>query len=590
MKYDLVVVGGGTSGIAVAYIASKYGLKTLLIEKTDVLGGAITRGLVMPCMKLNTGNINIEFINDLKKFADKYKARHRYIDGNEYWFNSELLKIAFDDMLTSVKCNVLFNSDINIVKKLHNSSLFEINAESNMLSLYIETKYIVDATSNGKIFKILNCNFQKDNENTQAATLRFMISGIDMQKFAKWLEKKDKDRSVTTIDYTGKQIHLSTAYTWDISRNWALAPIFAKAINDNVLEYNDTAYFQLFTVPNMPNTVNLNAPRIILSDDEDLKDPFVYSRALKQGRERIFRVHNFCTKYFPGFENSFISHISDMLGIRESYRVKCRYTFSKDDIISVKQFENIAFTSDYPIDIHSNSKAKDKLKFSKNTYNIPLIELLKLKSLHGSPGPGAYELSQTFIKPSFSSTSIMENKAERFIYKENENPGPGSYQNVKNLDLDKQIIKKNKEINYEYFQEDTLKERRIKNIIEFNKRGNEVPGSGTYNIDERNSILYKICSKFNPSQSYHSPFMNSSGRFKINKKENASLSPTSYAPYEFEKSQKNNKYILFNKALRFNGILEDKRKNGWFFAGPGSYNLTPTWNKKSFNILFSETN
>lgn len=243
--------------------------------------------------------------------------------------------------------------------------------------------------------------------------------------------------------------------------------------------------------------------------------------------------------------------------------------------------------------LDSNSKTERNSSsvqnYRKIRYNKPLIELLKMKSLDGSPGPGAYELSQTFIKPSFSSTSIMENKGERFIYKINENPGPGSYQNINSFDSDKQIIKKNNELKYEYFQEDNFKERRIKNIIEFNKRGNEVPGSGSYNIDERNSILYKICSRFNPSQSYYSPFMNSSGRFEKKQKENASLSPTLYSPYEFENIPKNKKYILFNKALRFNRILEDKRKNGWFLAGPGSYNLTPTWNKKSFNNLFSET-
>ena len=45
MKYDLIVFGGGTSGVASAYIASKNGLRTLLVEKTDTLGGAITQGL-----------------------------------------------------------------------------------------------------------------------------------------------------------------------------------------------------------------------------------------------------------------------------------------------------------------------------------------------------------------------------------------------------------------------------------------------------------------------------------------------------------------------------------------------------------------
>lgn len=376
MKYDLTVIGGGTSGVAAAYIGAKYGLHTLLVEQSDVLGGSITRGLVMPCMKLDTDNINCEFLNDLKRYADKYHARCKYKDGNEYWFNPELLKIVLDDMLSSVKCTVLFNTQPNTVKLTNDIELFEINLTSNMLSIYIETKYIVDSTANGKIFKILNCEFQNDTENSQAATLRFMISGIDIKKFANWLIKTDNNEDVTSVYYTSNQIHLSTAYTWDDNKKWALAPLFKKAVDNNVLKYEDTAYFQLFTVPNMLSTVDLNAPRIILNDDEDLKDPFVYSRALKQGRERIYRLYKFCKKYLPGFENSYISHISDMLGIRESYRVKCKYTFTKDDIINVKNFDNVAFVSNYPIDIHTNSKNKDSLIFSKHKYNIPIEALI----------------------------------------------------------------------------------------------------------------------------------------------------------------------------------------------------------------------
>jgi hypothetical protein len=126
----------------------------------------------------------------------------------------------------------------------------------------------------------------------------------------------------------------------------------------------------------MPDTVDFNAPRIILNDDEDINDPFVYSRALKQGRERIYRLYKFCKKYLPGFENSYISHIADILGIRESYRVKCKYTFTKDDIINVKNFDNIAFCSDYPIDIHSNTNKNDRLEYSKKRYNIPIEALI----------------------------------------------------------------------------------------------------------------------------------------------------------------------------------------------------------------------
>ena len=54
IKYDFVVCGGGTAGIAAGYIAAKLGLKTLIIDKNIHLGGSITSALVIPAMKSNT--------------------------------------------------------------------------------------------------------------------------------------------------------------------------------------------------------------------------------------------------------------------------------------------------------------------------------------------------------------------------------------------------------------------------------------------------------------------------------------------------------------------------------------------------------
>lgn len=380
MKFDIVVFGGGTSGIAAAYTASKLGLNVLLVEKSDVLGGSITQGLVVPAMKVNTAGINTEFFADLVNFSSKYGANYTYIDGNQGWFNPELLKIVFDDMLKSVKTNVLFSTTTSDIRFNPSSRDFDITLKHKLLSLYINAKYIIDATAEGEIFKILNYEFQEKNEKQQAASLRFVISGVDLEKFSDFLLKTDPDRNVTTVEKNEKFIHLSTACTWDNNKNWALRPYFDNAVTDGVLEYEDTAYFQVFTIHSMPSTLAVNAPRIILKDYELISDPFVYSRALTQGRERIYRLSKFMRIYFPGFENSFISHISDTLGIRESNRIKGKYTFIKDDIIHPKEFENIAFVCDYPIDIHSISKEKDVLEYTSSSYAVPIESLISINN------------------------------------------------------------------------------------------------------------------------------------------------------------------------------------------------------------------
>lgn len=374
--YDLVIVGGGTAGISAAYISAKKGLRTLLVEQADVLGGSITQGLVIPVMKLNSENINTEFYSDLLTFSKKYNASITYCDGNSGWFNPELLKIVLDDMLKSVNCNILFSTQPTKCKFIKESNYFKLELIHKLLSLDIETSYIVDATSNGKIFKILNYEFQEKNNFSQSASLRFILSGVDVNSFNNWIIDLDKNRDVTTSCSIDNHIMLSTACTWDKSRNWALLPLFEKAVKDGVLEPNDCAYFQVFSVPNTFDSIAFNAPRIILNDDEDILDPFIYSKALMQGRERIYRLLNFCKIYLKGFEKAYISHIADMLGVRESYRVKGKYTFNKDDIINPKKFENIAFACDYPIDIHSNSINNDKLEFTNHTYYVPVEALI----------------------------------------------------------------------------------------------------------------------------------------------------------------------------------------------------------------------
>jgi len=46
VKYNLVVVGGGLTGVAAAVSAAREGLTVLLVEKSGCLGGAISNSLV----------------------------------------------------------------------------------------------------------------------------------------------------------------------------------------------------------------------------------------------------------------------------------------------------------------------------------------------------------------------------------------------------------------------------------------------------------------------------------------------------------------------------------------------------------------
>lgn len=373
--YDLVVCGGGTAGVAAGYMSAKLGVKTLIVEKNIHLGGTMTSALVMPAMKSNTQNINCEFLNDFVQELKKFGGQITYGDDNVGWFNPELSKIALDSMMERVGCDVIFDSEIKSAS-CNENHVNSIEIISKTLSLYIESLYFVDTTGDGNFSAILNNKILENNKNRQPLTLRFHVSGINLEKFAQWILNLDKDRNVTTAFKINDELHLSTACTWDKEKNWALSPIFQKGIDDGVLKPEDSAYFQLFTVPGMNGTVSLNCPRILLDKDIDPLDPVAISKGLIKARKQIWRLYSFMKVYFKGFEDSFISNIADMVGIRESRRVQGQQIYTKDDMLSGKTYENPVLHADYPIDIHSYKKDDSTLEQPTVDYELPIEALI----------------------------------------------------------------------------------------------------------------------------------------------------------------------------------------------------------------------
>ena len=339
---SVAIFGGGPAGISAAYTAAKLGLKTLLVEKNNYLGGQMTGGLVVPMMKSTSDEINTEFYKKLIEYAKKFNAQVTYSDNNDGWLNPVLLKIIFETMLKDAGADILYEAQLSD-KYIsgNNKNIDFIEIKSKILSLHIYSKHYVDATGDSNLCKFLNCNFIDDKNKFQPASLRFIVSNINLEKFSTQILNADQNREVTTSARINDNIHLSTAYTFDTSKIWGLAPFFEKALDAGDLKYSDTAYFQVFTIANMPGSLSFNCPRL---EDCNNNDTFSYSNSLIEARAAIFRIYNFMKKYFDGFEESFISQIADITGVRVSKRPKTKYIYKLSDILSSKSFDNSILT------------------------------------------------------------------------------------------------------------------------------------------------------------------------------------------------------------------------------------------------------
>lgn len=414
MKYDVVIAGGGTAGCAFAYTAGKLGLKTLLVEKNSFLGGTMTSALVTPAMKTSDNNINTEFFDDLMNNLHEIGGQITYADGNRGWFNPELLKITLDKMMLSANVDVLFNTKIAEIitepcPKVENNNELNANSTQNFRHIkkiklsnyndticsdnisiqqdklleYIETKYLVDGTGNAKIFEKLNCDFlnkiekekNSDKNIFQPMNLRFIMSGINLKEFSKWITELDKDRNVTTSYIIEGQTHLSTAYTWDSNKDWALRPVFKAGIEEGLITEEDSNYFQVFTIPQMHSSLAFNCPRLISDTDIDPENTIQTSKLLMDARASIYRLSVFLRKHFKGFEHAYISSIANELGVRVSNRIKGKYVYTIDDLKSGKKFKNPCLVSNYPVDIHSKEKNKSTLEHQLQEYSLPIEAL-----------------------------------------------------------------------------------------------------------------------------------------------------------------------------------------------------------------------
>ena len=197
-KYDLIVVGGGISGVAAAVSAARCGLSVLLVEKYGCLGGAMSMSLVYPFMKytMPSENGGKRLLSD-GIFTEMRKRWEAYGDSS-----FETYKLVFDDMIDEAGADVLFHTSVykaecsgRRIKKLYAAS------KSGVLEL--EASFFIDASGDGELIAMTGCDHQLGRESDgfcQPMTTCFRLSGVDVKGFLadiKMIQEKYKEQLIT---------------------------------------------------------------------------------------------------------------------------------------------------------------------------------------------------------------------------------------------------------------------------------------------------------------------------------------------------------------------------------------------------------
>lgn len=126
-QYDVAVCGGGFAGISAALAAARHGKKTLLIEKSYLLGGLGTAGLVTIYLPLCDGyghQVSFGIVEELFHLSIQHGAEAKYPenwlreDGSrteydprfEVQYNPQLFAIASERLLKEAGVEILYGT------------------------------------------------------------------------------------------------------------------------------------------------------------------------------------------------------------------------------------------------------------------------------------------------------------------------------------------------------------------------------------------------------------------------------------------------------------------------------------------------
>ena len=541
-----------------------------------------SKSLDLSKYKRNTKNTSIyEITEDTDKYItvnNNYNIQKSELTPREFQFNTNINFSDVNNNEISDYNNDYITCDYGVIPIKNN--IKKINRKkAKLLNMPLKIKTgslqriisIPSKEMNGYIYgfnKSLNLLIDKTNTTESIGPGKYDIKIINRPKnildWSKCLNIKEiKNKNETkkkneTLEEFKKKGDELTKIKIDKHKN-------SKLVKAHYLSYNSQKGLndlntKLFS-HNINKRVNIleyskDSRNNFLLDKKEIPGPGYYNNNLFSIKKENEKNKLYLFGAFGSSSNRFLTKSKSMLDIGPAtYFIEK----NKHEIIKPDFFSKL-----------KNKRLIDDISILNKTRN-------NTEKIISNPGPGTYNLSQSFINRSFSNYQMMDTNNERFNYfRINDNPGPGTYTYINNsLKNIKKYKKYEKIINKSFEEEEKKRLEKIESIQK--EKSDGVPGVGTYNVEKIDSMSNKIKMKLNPKLSYYSPFLISSGRFKYEYK-NIDL-----PMYDIKNIRDNSKYMGFSKAERFNDI----NKN--ISIGPGSYNINKNeqWLKKTFNKLFS---
>lgn len=324
-EYQVIVVGGGPAGCGAAIAAARGGAKTLIIEKTGMLGGAATAGLVNAWAPFSDGK-RIIYSGIAQEIFQTMKKSMYHVPQNETrWvpIDAEILKRVYDEVMEKYGVTVLFNSDLCGVEMCDEAMIDYILVANKAGLTGYHAQVFIDGTGDGDVAHWAGATCWQGDEmgKMQAATHCFLLSNVDEFGYYK--------NNYYNLHPTNPESAIH------------------KIVKDSRFNISDTHCCSDFSGPKV---MGFNAGHL---ENVDGTNPFSVSKALVAGRKLAAEFCRALAVYEPrAFANAMLVETAPTVGIRETRRIEGDYVFTVEDYLNRASFPDEICRNNYYLDVH----------------------------------------------------------------------------------------------------------------------------------------------------------------------------------------------------------------------------------------------
>ena len=320
-EFDVAVIGGGPAGICAGVQAARAGARTLLVEKTGLLGGQITSAGVDYPARFHSDDrqviagIGWDLVTRTVELAGDEVPDLTLKPGRKNWNYHVHVDIALfaalaDECVLESGATLLFHTMLGAAERREGGWTLTLCAKEGLSD--VTAKFLVDCTGDANAAQLAGCEVVRP-EDLQPGTLVAHGAGYRFE-----------DLDIDAIESAA-----------------------AGAIERGEVRIED---FGWTDPPARAWLSSYGGNRTHVCDIDGTTSEGRTDAEIK-GRRALMRLYRFFRSQ-PGLEHFRFSSVAPECGIRETVTVRGRETITVDDYTSGRRWDDAVCYSFYPIDLH----------------------------------------------------------------------------------------------------------------------------------------------------------------------------------------------------------------------------------------------